>query len=366
MRAAVLEADGAELVVADDVVVRDPAPGEVLVRVRHCGICHSDLTVVEQSHGMTPVVLGHEAAGTVEALGDAVTGLTVGDQVVLTPLGPCGHCYWCARHQPTLCVEAQTFAYGVRADGTSPLSRGGEIVYQGLGVGAFGELVNVERRNVVRIDPDIPLDVACVVGCAVQTGVGAVVNTASVEPGATVLVMGLGGIGLSIVQGARLAGAGRIIGSDPVADRRSIAANLGATDVLDPTETDVVAAARELTGGIGVDYAFDGAGAAALVAQGLEATRLGGTTVMVGAPAVTDTLTVPMPVLLVTTEKKLLGSLLGSCHSHRDIPRFLELWRQGRLDLEALITKRLALDEINAGLDDLRASHGIRTVVDLG
>jgi len=365
VRAALLESDGGDLVVVDDVETRPPGPGEVLVRVHHCGICHSDLTVVEQSHGMTPVVLGHEAAGVVDALGEGVTGLAVGDHVVLTPLGPCGHCYWCARRQPTLCVEAQTFAYGVRADGTSPLQRNGQVVYQGLGVGAFGELVNVERRNVVRIDPDLPLDIACVVGCAVQTGVGAVLNTAQVEPGASVLVMGLGGIGLSIVQGARLAGAARIIGSDPVAERRAAAANLGATDILDPTEVDVVAAARELTDGRGVDYAFDGAGAAALIAQGLEATRAGGTTVMVGAPDVSDQLTVPMPVLLVTTERRLVGSLLGSCNSHRDIPRFLELWQQGRLDLEALITQRLSLDDINAGLDDLRASRGIRTVVDL-
>ena len=363
MRAALLVSDGAELQLVDDLEVRPPAAGEVLVRVRHCGICHSDVTVIEQSHGMTPCVLGHEAAGVVEALGDGVRGLAVGDQVVLTPLGPCGHCYWCAAGQWTLCAEAQTFAYGVRADGSSPLRRGDETVFAGLGVGAFAELVNVERRNVVRIDPDVPLDIACVIGCAVQTGVGAVLNTAGVEPGASVLVMGLGGIGLSIVQGARVAGAGRIIASDPVADRRAVASRFGATDVVDPTDVDIVAFAREATDSRGVDYAFDGAGSAALVAQGLEATRAGGTTVMVGAPSIADTLAVPMPVLLVTGEKRLLGSLLGSCHSHRDIPRYLGLWQQGRLDLEAMITQRLALDDINAGVADLQASRGIRTVV---
>lgn len=364
IRAAVSTAVGAPLDVVNDVEISEPRVGEVLVRVKNCGICHSDLSVIDGG-GPTPIVLGHEAAGVVEAVGEGVARVRPGDSVMLTPLGSCGRCYYCVRSEFTLCVEAQAFMTGLFADGTSPLSRGGELVFQGLGVGGFGDHTLVPERNVVKIPDDTPLDVACVIGCAVQTGVGAVLNTAAVEEGATVLVMGLGGIGVSVVQGARLAGASRIIVSDPVGERRDAAANFGATDVLDPGEDDVAARARELTGGIGVDYAFDAAGVAALVEVGLVATRPGGTTVMVGAPGVDQNVTISPAVLHVVQEKKLLGSLLGSANSHHEVPRLLALWRNGRLDLESMVSHRLDLADINAGLDHLRAGRGIRTVLTL-
>jgi Zn-dependent alcohol dehydrogenase len=218
----------------------------------------------------------------------------------------------------------------------------------------------------VRIPEDVPLAVACVVGCAVQTGVGAVLNTAPVRAGDTVLVMGAGGIGLSVVQGARLAGASRIIVSDPVAARRDAALALGATDAIDPTGADAVAAAHDLTeGGVGVDWAFDAVGRSALVAAGIDATRKGGTVVMVGVPPLDDPFTYPLPAVLAVAEKKIVGSLLGSCNSRRDIPRIIGLAQSGRLDLEALITTRRPLEEINAAFDDVRTATGIRTVLDL-
>jgi Zn-dependent alcohol dehydrogenase len=366
MRAALLEEPGKPLLIADDVDVEEPRADEVIVKVAACGICHSDLTVVERSAtGLLPVVLGHEAAGVVEAVGSAVSRLRRGDKVMLTPLPPCGFCYWCGRGQPTLCADAQRFATGLRTDGSSPFSRRGRTVYRGFGTAGFGELTLVHQNGAVKIPDDTPLDVACVIGCAVQTGVGAVINTARVEEGATVLVIGLGGIGVSIVQGARLAGAAKIIASDPVAERRAHAQHFGATHVLDPARDDVAARARELTGGIGVDYAFDAAGAHELVQQGLAATRAGGTTVMVGVPMDPRPLEIPNPALFVTGEKKLCASLLGSCHSHRDVPRLLALWRQGALDFEGMISQRRPLAEINRGLDDLRASRGIRTVLTL-
>jgi Zn-dependent alcohol dehydrogenase len=204
--------------------------------------------------------------------------------------------------------------------------------------------------------------VACVIGCAVQTGVGAVLNTARVEEGATVLVMGLGGIGLSVVQGARVAGAARILASDPVAARREAASRFGATDLLDPTTDDVVSRARELTE-VGVDYAFETAGRASLIQAGLDATRVGGTTICVGAPPITETVTIGMPALFTLTEKKLMGCALGSSNSVRDIPRLLALWQAGYLDLEGLITARRSIEEVNEALDDLKASRGIRTVL---
>lgn len=364
MYAALLEKNQEPLAFAQDIDIADPGPRDVRVKVSHCGICHSDLTMVDMpGGGQLPCVLGHEAAGVVDEVGSAVTRLAKGDQVMLTPLSSCGSCYYCVRGQPALCAESQNFMTGLRNDGTSPFSRGGERVYQGFGVGGFGEYTVVNEGRAVKVDPDTPLEIACVIGCAVQTGVGAVLNTAKVEEGATVLVTGLGGIGISIVQGARLANAARIIVSDPVAERREYAANFGATDILDPGQDDVVAKAIELTGGIGVDYAFDGAGHSDLIVQGLNACRVGGTMTMVGAPM--TPLELPIPALMLTQEKKLQGSLLGSCNSHRDIPRFLALWRRGALDLESMISHRRPISDINSGLEDMRQGRGLRTVLEL-
>jgi len=365
MRAALLETPAKPLEVVSDLALGDPGPDEVVVRVSNCGICHSDLTVCDMPGGPGNVVLGHEAAGVVEDVGTAVRRLAKGDKVMLTPLPPCGHCYYCTRAQPTLCVDAQGFMTGVRADGTSPFSRNGQPVLRGFGVGGWGEYTIVGQNSAVKVPDDTPLEIACVIGCAVQTGVGAVLNTARVEEGATVLVTGLGGIGISIVQGARLAGAATIIASDPVAARRDYGANFGATHLLDPSQDDVVARCLEITGGIGVDYAFDGAGGHELVQQCIQASRLGGTTVMVGAPIDPRPLEIPVPALFLTQEKKITGSLLGSCHSHRDVPRFLALWRKGALDLESMISHRRPIAEINEGLDDMRQSRGLRTVLEL-
>jgi S-(hydroxymethyl)glutathione dehydrogenase/alcohol dehydrogenase len=365
MRAALLESGGRPLNVVDDVDVAPPGPGQVRVRVANCGLCHSDLTIMDnEGSAMVPVILGHEAAGVVEEVGVGVRTLVPGDKVLLAPLAPCGRCYWCVRGEASICQEAMAALGGVFPDGSTPLRRGGAVVYRGLGVGGFGEIVITSESGAVKIDPDTPLDVAAVVGCALQTGVGAVLNTAKVVEGATVLVMGLGGIGISVVQGARLAGASRIIVSDPVEERRNAAAHFGATDVLDPTSDDVVTASYELTGGIGVDYAFDAAGHASLLDAGLRATRRGGTTVGVGAPAADQMLTFSA-IGHVVQEKKLLGCLFGSSNPHREVPRLLSLWRRGALDLESMISYRRPLTEINEGFDDMRAGRGIRTVLSL-
>lgn len=365
MKAALLEAPGQPLRVRE-ITIADPAPGQVRVRVRHCGVCHSDLSIVDGTFpSPLPIVLGHEAAGVVDALGVGVHDLKVGDHVVLTPCPPCGTCYWCVRGEPTVCVNATAIQTNTFPDGSTGLALDGAVVYRGVGLGAFAESVVTPATGAVKIPADVPLDVACVIGCAVQTGVGAVLNTAHVEEGATVLVMGLGGIGLSIVQGARLAGASRIIVSDPVAGRRATAARFGATDQIDPTAADILSRVMELTG-IGVDYAFDAVGCGSLIQTGLAATRTGGTTVCVGAPPMDDTITIAMPALFVVSEKKLLGCALGSSNSLREIPRLVALWQAGRLDLEGLVTARRPLVEINAAMDDLKASRGIRTVLSLG
>ncbi len=364
MRAAVLETQGDRLVVADDVDIVDPGPGQVRVAVSHCGVCHSDLSVVNGSFpAETPIVLGHEATGVVDVVGDGVTRLAPGDPVILTPCPPCGRCYWCLRAEPGACENSRSLFSNRLPDGSTGLSRKGETVLRGLGVAAFAEFVVTAETGAVKIDPDIPRDVACVIGCAVQTGVGAVLNTAAVEPGATVLVMGLGGIGLSIVQGARVAGAARIIASDPLGERREVARALGATDLLDPTRDDVPTAAHDLTGGIGVDYAFESVGSARVVESGIAACRSGGTTVCVGAAPITEAIQIAPAALFTASEKKLLGCLLGSSNSLHEIPRLIALWQSGQLDLAALITNRRPLTEINDALDDLAAGRGIRTVL---
>jgi len=363
MRAAVLEQVGQPLVIRDDVAIDAPGPGQLRVDVKHCGLCHSDLSVVDGDFpAPLPVILGHESAGVVESVGAGVTGFAPGDPVVLTPVPPCGTCYWCVRAEPSLCVNMAGLATNTFPDGSTHLSRGGNVVYRGMNLAAFAEQVLVPATGAVKVAPDVPLDVVCVIGCAVQTGVGAVLNTAKVVEGATVLVQGLGGIGLSVVQGARLAGATRILASDPVADRREMAKRLGATDLIDPTAEDVVARTHELTG-VGADYAFEAAGRAALVESCLAAVRNGGTVVAVGAPPVSQSVTIAPAAAFTISEKKLMGCTLGSANSLREIPRLVALWQQGRLDLEALLTHRRPIEEINEALDDLRASRGIRTVL---
>jgi Zn-dependent alcohol dehydrogenase len=365
MRAAVLEAVGQPLRIENTVELEAPRPGHVRVRIAACGVCHSDLSIVDGVFpAPLPIVLGHEAAGVVDAVGAGVTGVEVGEHVVVTPCPPCGACYWCVRGEASLCVNTHAIQTNTFPDGTTGLSRAGRPLYRGLGVAAFAEHVVVPATAAVRIPADVPLDVACVIGCAVQTGVGAVLNTARVEEGASVLVMGLGGVGLAVVQGARVAGAARIIGSDPVAHRREAARRFGATDLLDPGTDDVAARVLELTG-VGADYAFDTAGRGSVIQTGIAATRAGGTTVCVGAPPLDDTLTIAPPALFTITEKKLLGCTLGGCNSLRDIPRLVALWQSGHLDLDGLVTARRPLEEIGEAMDDLRASRGIRTVLTL-
>jgi Zn-dependent alcohol dehydrogenase len=366
MRAAILEASEKSVDVVDDVTIEDPRAGEVLVRVSHCGVCHSDYSFVNGTFPVaSPTVLGHEAAGVVEAVGPGVTSVRAGDKVVISPIPVCNECYWCLRGEYGCCVRAAAVSMGTFIDGRTPLSRNGTPVMRGVGVGGFAEYALTPATGAVKVDADTPLELACVIGCAVQTGVGAVLNTARVEEGATVLVVGAGGVGVAIAQGARVAGASRIIVSDPVPERRQSALRLGATDVIDPTSEDVVARAHDLTGGIGVDYAFEAVGFGHLVEQCLWACRNGGTTVMVGAGGLDQNVTLAPKVLFVTSERKLMGSFLGSCNSTRDVPRFLSLWRAGHLDFDGMITARRPLVEINDAFADMGAGRGIRTVLEI-
>ena len=365
MRGALLEASEKPLAIVDDLDIEDPRAGEVRVRVSHCGVCHSDLSNVDGTYpAPLPLVLGHEAAGTVEEVGPGVSSLRAGDRVVLTPAPPCGRCPFCLRGRFSICVNSTAVFTGTFNDGTTRLSRQGATVYRGLGVGGFGELVITQESGAIKVADDTPLDIACVIGCAVQTGVGAVLNTARVEPGDTVLVLGLGGVGIAIVQGARIAGASRIIVSDPVSERRDAAAHFGATDAIDPTVDDVVGTVHALTG-IGVDFAFEAVGRGALGEAAMWATRPGGTAVLVGAGPLGDSITIEPAVVFMATERRLVGSFLGSSNSPREIPRLLSLWRAGKLDLEGMISRTRPLAEVNEAFDDLRAARGLRTVLEI-
>ena len=364
MKAAVFNEANQPLIIKE-IDIEEPRSREVMVKISNFGICHSDLSMLDLGGaGQLPVILGHEAAGTIESIGSDVTSVKPGDKVLVTPLAFCGQCYWCARAEPTACVEAQSFTSGLRPDGTSPFSIHGQCVHRGLGVAGFSERTIVQESAVVKLDDDTPLDIACVIGCAVQTGVGSVFNSAKVEVGSTVLVTGLGGIGISIVQGARIAGAQTIIVSDPVPERREAALHFGATHTIDPLNEELLPKVLERTGNIGVDYAFEAAGVAALVDDCVNASRIGGTTVIVGVDATLASVPI-LPVILATMGKKIIGSLLGDCHPQRDIPRFVNLWKSGKLDLDAMISHRVSLQEINSGFENVRQTKGIRTVVEV-
>jgi len=361
VRAAVTTTYGAPVEIADDVVCAEPGEGQVRVRIRHCGICHSDLHMGGELTPL-PLVAGHEVAGEVESIGPGGSDLRPGDHVVLTPMPSCGRCRACTGGHPSVCMRTKGWMSGVLPDGTVPFTRGGAPLYRGNGIGGWAEQVVVTADAAIRVADDVPLDLACLLGCALQTGVGAALNTAAVPAGASVLVMGLGAIGLSVVQGARIAGAVLVIASDPVAERRELALALGATDVLDPTTEDVVRLARAMSDG-GVDFAFDAAGSPALAAAGVIATRPGGAVVLVGTPR--GTLDGISAGQLVVQEKRLLGCMLGSSHAARDIPRLVSFWRTGALNLDLMVTRRCSLDGVNQGLDDIRAGRGVRSVVKL-
>ena len=361
MRAAVLIEPNRPLEVLE-VDLEAPDPDQVRVAVAACGVCHSDVSLVNGTFPiMGPTVPGHEAAGVVTEVGPGVTHLSVGDHVVLSPNPACGHCRSCRRGRPGACAETAALMTSTFPDGSTKLSRGGEVLYRGLGLAGWATEVVVSGNGAVAIADDVPLDVACVIGCAVQTGVGAALNTASIEPGDSVLVVGAGGIGVSIAAGAAIAGATRVIVSDPSEARREQAMQFGATDVIDPTRTDVVAEVSSLVPG-GVDTAFDAVGSAALIDTCLAATCNGGETVLVGAAPMTDSVSVN-PVTMMFAEKGIKGSLLGSSLASRDIPRLVELWRAGRLPLDQMVTARLPLAEVNDAVRDAEAGKGLRTVL---
>ncbi|WP_233859273.1 zinc-dependent alcohol dehydrogenase family protein [Paraburkholderia sp. HD33-4] len=370
IKAAVLQAMGAAAPYAEsrplsieDVELAPPGPDEVLIRIAAAGLCHSDLSVINGDRPRPmPMALGHEAAGIVEQLGDGVTDLQVGDHVVVVFVPSCGHCAPCAEGRPALCEPgAAANGAGTLLSGARRLSVQDEAINHHLGCSVFAEYATVSRRSVVKIDPTVPLDEAALFGCAVLTGVGAVVNTAQVRVGASVAVIGLGGVGLAALIGAQAAGARQIIAVDLSDAKLEQARSLGATHTVNAAREDALEHIRALSSG-GVEFAFEFAGSIRALDLAYSITRRGGSTVTAGLPP--STARWPLPaVSLVAEERTVKGSYIGTCVPSRDIPHYIELYKQGRLPVDKLLTGRLRLDQINRGFDLLHEGKAIRQVV---
>ncbi|HUS24527.1 MAG TPA: zinc-binding dehydrogenase [Candidatus Binatia bacterium] len=343
----------------EDVELPGPREGELLVRIEAAGVCHSDLSVVDGSRVRPlPMALGHEAAGVVEAIGAGVAGVRPGDHVVLAFVPSCGHCGECSSGRPALCMP------GAAANGAGALLHGppllkdasGGALFHHLGISGFARHAVIARESAVVIPRDVPLPTAALFGCAVLTGVGAVLNTARVRAGQSVAVFGLGGVGLAAVMGARLAGAANVIAVDPVEAKRAVAREAGATQVMTPEQAGAI---REQGG---VDFAFEAAGVPPVLEAAFRALKRGGTAVAMGLPHPSKTVT--LPALAFAGEgKSLVGSYMGSSDPQRDIPAYLKAWREGRLPVEKLHTATLPLSAINEAFEQLASGAAIRQIL---
>jgi S-(hydroxymethyl)glutathione dehydrogenase/alcohol dehydrogenase len=345
----------------EPVEVDRPRGREVLVRTAATGVCHSDLHVVDGLSRFAldrPIVLGHEGAGVVEAIGPEVTAVRPGDHVVACLSGFCGCCAQCLAGHPNLCVGGVVTR---PESGPSRLSQGGELFRQFLGISSYAGHMLLHENSLVKIDPDLPLDRAALVGCGVLTGVGAALRTSGLEAGQTVAVFGCGGVGLSIVQGARIGGARQIIGVDVFASKLEMARRVGATHVVDATRDDPVKAVRALTGGAGVDHAFEAVGNAKLVRQAIESLAIRGTATIVGV--LPPDAMLEFPWMAIRPECRVQTSRMGSNRFRTDIPLYLEFYRQGRLLLDEMVTRRGRLDDINEAFRAMKAGEVARTVL---
>jgi S-(hydroxymethyl)glutathione dehydrogenase/alcohol dehydrogenase len=358
MRAAVIRGAGVdEVELRDDVTVAGPDAGEVRITIKATGVCHSDLsTLAGVLPNPYPTVVGHEAAGVVTEVGEGVTEVKPGDHVVVSWTPACGHCTECATGRPHLCLTYLIEGY------VKPRFRlaDGAPAFGMAGSGTWAEEMVAPWQACVPIPDDVPFACAALLGCAVPTGVGAAVNAAAVRPGTSVAVVGCGGVGLSVIQGARIAGAAIILGVDPVETKLDLARRLGATHTATPDAFDEVKNA--LTGGQGFDYGFEVVGTAATIRTAWQATRRGGDVVVVGAGAIDDMIGFSAFELLFDG-KNISSALYGNSDLRRDVPRFLALWRAGRLDLDGLISRRIRFEDLNGAIRALRSGEAVRQVV---
>lgn len=361
-RAAVFYEPGRPFVV-ENLDLQPPAAGEVLVKVAAAGVCHSDWHLMTgATQHPTPVVPGHEGSGVVTSTGEGVTKVKVGDHVALNWAPNCGHCFYCLRDKPNLCTTYVGPVWaGTMMDGTTRFSKDGEPVYHFSAVACFAEQIVVPQECCVPLSSSVPLEVAALIGCAVTTGVGAVLNTARIEPGSDVAVYGAGGVGLNIIMGAKLAGARRIIAIDNQEAKGDIAQSFGATDILmnGPETNDAI---RGLTGGRGADYVFEAIGLPAVQEQCLDAVRPGGTVVLAGVSPMGSGTDLP-GAIITRQEKTVMGSYYGSANTARDFPLYADLYLNGKLDLGSLVSKRYSLDQINEAYADMLGGETARGII---
>jgi S-(hydroxymethyl)glutathione dehydrogenase/alcohol dehydrogenase len=364
MRAALLVEPNAPLVV-EEVTIDPPRTGEVLVRITASGVCHSDYHMVTGAwSGKLPIVLGHEGAGVVDEVGPGVTGLEPGDTVALSWTPSCRRCRFCVTGRPQLCTQASRLAYdNLLQDGTTRIRRGDQEIYPYLSVGSFAEYAVVPESGVVKVPTDVDPAIAALVGCAITTGVGAAMNTQPIPPGASVLVVGAGGVGLSVIQGANLQSPSRIIAVDLSAERLDLAREFGATHTVDGADPEVLDRIVDLTDG-GVDIAFEAIGNPKTIELAYSALAPGGTTVVVGQVPTGKTITID-PMRMSGRELTLKGSNYGSARPSVDFPRILGLQAEGRLKLDRMVSARLPLDAINEAFELMRQGSGARTVIEM-
>ncbi len=364
-RAAVLTGLDQPLVVRDGVEVEAPRTGEIRIRVAACGVCRSDLSMQDGTLPVPmPVVLGHEASAVVEEVGDGVTALAPGDHVVVSWVPQCGECFFCRRGQPQLCQTSDVVLLaGALLDGTPRLRLDGAPLFQMSGAGTFAEVTVIPASSAVRIPEDMPLDVAALLGCAVLTGVGAALNTATIRPGDAVAVVGCGGVGLNVIQGARIAGADVIVAVDVNPAKLATAEAFGATATVDASVVEPVNAVRDLTGQRGADVAFEALGTGATIDQVVAMTRRGGQAVLVGIPRLDVVLSLPAMLGVVLAERTIKGCWYGSSDIRRDVPRLVDLYREGRLRLDELISRRIDLAQVNDALAAMKAGEVARSVI---
>lgn len=358
MKAAVLIEAGKPLQI-EQINISNPGPHEVLIRTAACGLCHSDLHFIEGTYPHPlPAIPGHEAAGIVEAVGSEVRTVKVGDAVVTCLSAFCGHCEYCVTGRMSLCLGGETR----RKPGETPrLTRpDGSMVNQMLNLSAYAEMMLVHEHACVAIDPEMPLDKASVIGCAVTTGAGTIFNACKVTPGETVVVIGCGGVGLATINAAKIAGAGRIIAADPIPEKRALAMKLGATDVVDAMADDAAKQIQELTKG-GVDHAIEAVGRPASGELAVKSLKRGGTATILGMMPLQHS--VGLSAMDLLSGKKLQGAIMGGNRFPVDIPRLVDFYMRGLLDLDSIISETIPLERINEGFDQMKRGDAARSVI---
>jgi S-(hydroxymethyl)glutathione dehydrogenase / alcohol dehydrogenase len=364
-KAAVLPGLDQPLEIREDVEVESPRAGEVKLRMGASGVCHSDLSVQNGTiMGPTPMVLGHEGAGIIEEVGEGVTDLAPGDHVVVSWVPQCGECFMCQKGQGWACeASGAALASGGLLDGTTRFTSQGAPLFQMAASGTFSEVSIIPATGAVKIPDDVPLKVAALIGCGVLTGVGAAMNTADIKQGDTVAVVGCGGVGLNVIQGARIAGAERIIAIDMNETKLQMAKDFGATDVVNAGQGDPVSQVMSLTGERGADVTFEVIGLQQTIEQTINMTRRGGEAVLVGVPRMDVMLQIPAFLGLVLMGKTIKGCWYGSSNVQQDVPKLVELYKSGELKLDELISREIKVDEVNEAFEAMKTGEVARSVI---